>query len=189
MLCPKDNIVCNHRSIGTLTIDECPQCGGVWLEQSEVSTLLSSLAMPEASQLDEIFAEWEVIKSDGSAPADFWREDKLICPQDGAQMQKHYFAGTNIGLDQCQVCKGFWFDGGELQAVAAEVVPDMYEKAGQLMIREQIDWQKKMEEVQMKTANVITSLASPQALAFTLANLLVNFIIDRAQFARKQIDI
>ena len=39
-------------------------------------------------------------------------------------MKKHYFAGTLIGLDQCQVCKGFWLDGGELQAIAEEVKPN-----------------------------------------------------------------
>ena len=104
-------------------------------------------------------------------------------------MQKHYFAGTTIGLDQCQVCKGFWFDGGELQAVAAQVVPNAREEAGRLLIREQVDWQKKMEQAQANTATVITSLLSPQALAFTLANLLVNFVLDRMGDTRKALDV
>lgn len=124
MLCPKDNIVCDLVRLQDVDVDVCTKCQGVWIEQVEVKKLVNHLSIPDYSQVDELLKEWNVSESQGTAPVDFWKESKLICPVDRSQMQKHYFAGSNIGVDHCLVCKGFWLDGGELQAVAKYVRPN-----------------------------------------------------------------
>lgn len=124
MLCPKDNVVCDPILLQDVEVDVCPKCQGVWLEQLEVRKLIRHFTIPDHSDVDELLSTWERVEYTGTIPKDFWREDKLLCPRDGAQMSKHYFAGTLIGVDQCQLCKGFWLDGGELQAIAEEVQPN-----------------------------------------------------------------
>jgi Zn-finger nucleic acid-binding protein len=136
MLCPKDNVMCDVVMLQDVEVDVCPKCQGVWLEQVEVRKLVRHLTVPEYSTVDELLSEWEGAEHAGTLPRDFWAESKLICPKEGAQMQKHYFAGSDIGVDHCHVCKGFWLDGGELKAVASYVEPDVKEdELGRAVIR------------------------------------------------------
>lgn len=124
MLCPKDNVVCNPLFLQDVEVCVCSKCQGVWMEQTAVRKLIRHLAIPEYSDVDEALKNWGTLISEGTAPRDFWQEGKLTCPKEGAQMQKHYFAGSHIGVDHCLFCKGFWFDGGELQAIAELAKPD-----------------------------------------------------------------
>lgn len=111
MLCPKDNVVCNVRHLDDVEVDICPKCQGVWLEQQEVRNLIRHFSLPKYSSADELLAEWKTLENSGTPPENFWTEDKLTCTKDGSQMQKHYLAGSKIGVDQCQLCKGYWLDG------------------------------------------------------------------------------
>lgn len=130
MLCPKDSVGCITKQLDDVTVDVCPKCDGVWLEQSEVGNLVRHFMVPQYSSADELLAAWEHEEDRGTtSPKDFWVEAKLTCPHDRAQMQKHYFAGSSVGVDHCLVCKGFWLDGGELQAIASLTKSDPSKEA------------------------------------------------------------
>jgi Zn-finger nucleic acid-binding protein len=144
MQCPKDGVVLHRDILQDVEVDVCSRCYGVWLEESEVTALTRHFTIPEYTSADELLANWKQIEHTGTSPKDFWAESKHTCPRDGAQMQKHYFAGSSIGVDQCQVCKGFWLDGGELQAVAEYVGPDLEkDEFGRLVVRSWGDWEDK----------------------------------------------
>ncbi len=47
---------------------------------------------------------------------------RIDCPRDGAPMVKVDFnIDTEIILDYCRQCRGFWLDAGELEQIRAEV--------------------------------------------------------------------
>lgn len=184
MLCPKDNVVCDTRQLDGVEVDVCPKCQGVWLEQTEVQKLVRYLALPEHTDVDELLEKWENSGCGTTTPGDFWQEAKLICPKEGAQMQKHYFAGTGVGIDQCQVCKGFWLDGGELQAVAKLAAPNpAEEKIGMAMAslagRTQSDRLSRMRPKQVHGAGNIPPLSlSGVHPAFAILQILGSFFYD-----------
>lgn len=180
MLCPKDNLVCNRKKVGLVEIDFCSKCNGVWLEKSEVKNLISSLATPGQSTVDEELQSWEVAQSTGTLPKDFWVEDTVQCPQDGTVMKKHYFAGTMIGVDQCQVCQGFWFDGGELHAAAHLAMPDhQLEQAYRTLLRDNIEWENKVTELKMLPGNIASMLTNPVYAIAMVGTFLVQTFIDK----------
>ncbi len=49
------------------------------------------------------------------------REDKRICPVDGATLVKE--ATSELLIDRCPQCNGIWLDAGELEAIK-EVASD-----------------------------------------------------------------
>ena len=46
----------------------------------------------------------------------------MWCPADGAALRKT--RSGEILLDRCPVCKGVWFDAGELEAIQAAAKDD-----------------------------------------------------------------
>lgn len=144
MFCPKDKVPCDTKRFDDVVADVCSQCQGTWLEQVEVRRLVQHFTMPQFSNADDLLAKWDVAEHEGTLPEHFWSEDALRCPRDGKILQKHYFAGSKIGVDQCQACKGFWFDGGELHAVASYVAPNPeLDQAWRSFIRDEKAWREK----------------------------------------------
>ena len=179
MHCPKDKIPCDTKLLQDVNIDVCPKCDGVWLDKSEVRRLTRHFSLPEYSDVDELLEKWEVAENKGTVPKDFWQEDRLVCPVDGVKMKKHYFAGSHIGVDQCQVCEGFWLDGGELHAVAAYVGPDPnLDKAWQLYIQGDNEARKRLQEAELIPARLGLMMLSPRYVLFVIGNVVVQTIIN-----------
>lgn len=184
MLCPKDNVVCDTKQLDDVEIDVCPKCDGVWIEQHAVRNLVRHLSIPEYSNVDELLAEWEAIEHRGTAPKDFWSEDKLACPREGAQMQKHYFAGSRIGVDHCLICKGFWLDGGELHAVAEYVGPSPETDAlGRLVVRSWGDWEDK-GAVRLADAIpvLLVSVKNPFVGLYLIGHFMARWVVERVRW-------
>jgi Zn-finger nucleic acid-binding protein len=180
MLCPKDNIVCDPILLQDVEVDVCPKCQGVWLDNGEVRRLVRHLSVPEFSSVDELFKAWEVSERQGTTPIDFWVEDKLTCPKEGAQMQKHYFAGSHIGVDHCLICKGFWLDGGELQAVARYVEPNPeHDALGRILIRLMPVGEYSSTQWADGVPVVLFALKNPVAGIILLGKFFVNLFFDR----------
>ncbi len=189
MLCPKDNIVCDLVQLQDVSIDVCPRCLGVWLEQGEVRRLVRHLSIPEYSDVPRLLAEWDIFEHQGTPPKDFWREDTLVCTKDGAPMRKHYFAGTQIGIDQCQKCHRFWLDGGELHAIAAYVKPDHdLDRAWQSFIRDENEWRRKLQEAKTLPAQLLLMATNPKTLLVILASFVTRIVLDRLQEPDKTVE-
>ncbi len=148
--------------------------------------------MPSYTMVDELIDEWEISENKGTLPKDFWVEDKLKCPNGHGHMSKHYFAGSNIGVDQCQTCQGFWLDGGELKAVARDVKPNpQLDKAWQTAIRDAKELDKSIKELALLPATIAGYATYMKSMPIALAlavGLLLKFIVEKTIQADKELN-
>ena len=111
MDCPRDGGILEAKSFGEMSVQTCPVCGGMFLKHGQ----LNEIAGPTAGDL-----EFSTIDLDS-----FQHEDEygpIACPFDSAPMVKVDFnIDTNIILDYCKTCLGFWMDGKELARITEEV--------------------------------------------------------------------
>src|SRR5262245_10713472 len=91
---------------GGVLIDCCKTCNGVWLDPGEVF-----LFSRKPRQLEELLA----LETAGPAPSA--RE----CPRCRVALEEVPFLRSDLQVDRCPECEGYWFDAGELQeAVEAD---------------------------------------------------------------------
>lgn len=112
MECPRDSSQLEIERIQGADVLRCPMCGGMFLEHGHLNRVADSTSGDiEFSTLDQDTFEHE----DGPGP--------IECPRDaGIVMKKVEFnIGTNIILDWCESCRGFWLDSAELSRINAEV--------------------------------------------------------------------
>lgn len=77
-------------------IDECPKCGGAFLDENEVGKITGN------RRLNLLLTHYVGIDSDS----------QRICPSCGGVMDAEDAAG--IRVDVCLTCYGLWLDAGEL---------------------------------------------------------------------------
>lgn len=96
-----------------LSYDVCEKCGSLWLDRGE----LDKMAFQVAGSI-EFCSEEE---------ADIAARPRRICPRcDDVQLSPVRFLGeSDIVLDHCRNCGGFWLDGGELNLIDKELVKIM----------------------------------------------------------------
>lgn len=90
---------------GVIEIDQCPSCGGLWLDAEELRHLDDSLSI-----------DLEGITYTDISPTD--EDAALHCPRcEGApEMRKVYPAAyKDVVVDTCPECGGFWLDRNELR--------------------------------------------------------------------------
>lgn len=102
-------------------VHECGSCRGMFLAQGE----LNKVAEPTSGDL-----EFSSVDLDSFQHADV--RGPVACPQCGTAMKKVEFnIHTNILLDYCERCRGFWLDGEELDRINEEV-RELNDAAGEL---------------------------------------------------------
>ncbi len=96
-----------------MAYDICEGCGSLWLDAGELDKM--------AFQVDGSI-EFSSREADEQA-----KEKARGCPRcPGERMEKVAFLGhSDILLDRCGNCGGFWLDGGELDSINAELTKIM----------------------------------------------------------------
>jgi 2-aminomuconate deaminase len=111
IFCPRCRKVTKETTVDDATVHACTYCSGMFLHRGQ----LNKIAEPTAGDL-----EFSTIDLDS-----FQHEDAygpLQCPQCDTRMHKVEFnIYTNIILDYCRQCGGFWLDGRELDRINEEV--------------------------------------------------------------------
>ena len=109
MICPKCNVKMKLVREGGIETDECPKCGGIWVDSFEEKAALRM--KPEVFTLDEIRDLRRVYKPMG-------RVEKVKyykCPRCAKLMwRKNYLRFSGIIVDKCKE-HGTFFDKGELE--------------------------------------------------------------------------
>lgn len=102
--CPKCGADMARHTHGSLTIDRCQTCSGLWLDALELQRLLERPQTPRAVDTGA--------PRTGSPPS----PRRLQCPRDKSPliamsdpMQRH------VRYEQCSVCGGLFLDAGELR--------------------------------------------------------------------------
>ena len=97
--CPKCHepmIVAEH---GSVEIDSCAACGGVWLDGGELEALLGTAAPPKPHPDPDL------------------GPPELDCPICVSKLVKDRYARTDVVVDKCPHGDGIWLDAGELEQV------------------------------------------------------------------------
>ena len=116
VLCPNCDSILSRRRFGTVTLDICGDCTGVWLDAGELSTL-TQFRPNELAQLQEAAGKY----SGGSVQ---WKLNPTpLCPRccvGMVQPQQVYASG--VQLEQCEQCNGLWVDAGQLASLSRHYV-------------------------------------------------------------------
>lgn len=112
MNCPKDEGPLTKRELGGAAASWCARCGGMFLERGE----LNRVAGPTHGDLEFSTVDLDSFQHDDES-------GPIACPaHTGHQMKKVEFnILSNIILDYCDECGGFWVDGRELARIRDEV--------------------------------------------------------------------
>ena len=108
---------------GTLTLDTCPRCGGLWFERGEVGQLTtrkpSSLRSHVTTRTDRVrppcLGCHSPLDRDAEKCGVCGQRNVLHCPSCDREMDRREHAG--LVLDFCRHCHGVWFDNAELSAI------------------------------------------------------------------------
>ena len=112
MNCPRDASPLQSEHIQNADVLRCPVCGGMFLEHGDLNRVAASTSGDlEFSTLDQDTFQHD----DGAGLTE--------CPRDRDVMMKkvEFNIGTNIILDWCETCRGFWLDANELVRINEEV--------------------------------------------------------------------
>ncbi len=109
--CPVDDFTLKSESYEGVTIDVCPHCGGVWLDQGELEQLQANQdddfrGLP-TSVMDTVSAAVELGKAASEAPR------RCVTCADPL-IKKEYGFASQVMIDQCPKGHGMWLDKGEL---------------------------------------------------------------------------
>jgi Zn-finger nucleic acid-binding protein len=109
MLCPNENSAMRQVKVDshygqTVLLDQCPDCGGIWFDTSE-------LYMAKQGQADRI----EEIDAALLQAHSVIKNPERLCPRDQAKLVRFidpYFP-KDIYIERCPLCGGLWLNRGE----------------------------------------------------------------------------
>lgn len=113
---------CRDRS-GSLTLDHCSRCGGIWFELGEVQRLAAEQSESLWSQIPvrterqgaQCHSCRALLDRDAPACGACGAKTQLCCPACDTRMLPVRY--TTLTLDVCKRCQGVWFDHHELEAI------------------------------------------------------------------------
>ncbi len=116
MHCPTCKVKMHTVAMDTVTIDECPQCGGIWFDRGEFDDVLESTD-PDLAWLD----------------VGFWKNhndfkvstDDLTCPKcKQLYLTRLEDPTTSTAAASCSNCRGIWLDTDQLHRII-EAIADI----------------------------------------------------------------
>lgn len=121
MSCPRclSNLV--EGRIGALTAHVCPRCVGVWLTTDMTWKVADGLDETTLTELRE--------GAERARAAVDETPDELPCPCCDKAMRRQRLARAALDVDVCDA-HGTWYDRGEIERIAAIVVPTGHDRHG-----------------------------------------------------------
>ena len=116
-VCSKD---LRPTNIGSIAVDECPQCKGLWFEDKELR-----LAKDETAD-DLRWMDFEIWKH----PERFQVEPRhLKCPNCKIDLAAIQYGSTKVTVDCCQKCRGIWLDRNEFNRILEALTEELTSKS------------------------------------------------------------
>ena len=103
LLCPACQEKMRPVEIGTITIDECRFCDGLWLDRDEPEQLAKMDILGQHLLQPMTFDDSRKVKKDG----------ERVCPRCEDQLRE--YRHNDVTVDICPKCRGMFLDRGELQ--------------------------------------------------------------------------
>jgi Zn-finger nucleic acid-binding protein len=112
-VCPDCRIEMEVQRYYGVTVDVCPACAGLWLDEGELRALM---------QIDPLIL---LSIEDRALPDVQYNPDETVqrrCPRCAIPLHPYrYLYDSPVELDGCEQCHGIWVDNGELRKVYAEL--------------------------------------------------------------------
>src|SRR5437762_2861165 len=106
--CPRCQTMLTEVQIGSVRVEGCNGCGGVWFDNAELGAVANTAATDLLALEDQFL------------PGTFapQRQTQMVCPTCHVALFEFEFPHSpGVRLDACPQCKGVWADDGELQAL------------------------------------------------------------------------
>lgn len=118
MTCPKCSSPMEIVTVGSVEVDRCTACGGLWFD------LLEEEVVKRAGAADRIDASRPATEAEQHRPA-------ARCPRCRVPLLRMVDAGQpHIWYESCAVCFGSFFDAGEFRDLADETIGDLIRRWG-----------------------------------------------------------
>jgi Zn-finger nucleic acid-binding protein len=127
--CPKCKDELIPKNVGTIEIDECQKCKGVWYDKDELSQA------KDASDSDLNWLDFEIWKHEDqfkSTPC------ALSCPVCQQPMVSIEYGKSKVIINYCQSCKGTWLDKEEYKNIIDALEQELLTKSFPDYIKETI---------------------------------------------------
>ncbi len=111
--CPRCQMDLEAVSENGVEVDVCRRCNGLFLDRGEMAKLVptSKGDIEYCTESDDVV---EDMKQD---------DHPCVCPSctDNTMRKVEFLSYSEVILDFCDECGGFWLDGGELERIRAEL--------------------------------------------------------------------
>ena len=105
MRCPHCDKTLDRETLHGETVDRCPSCEGIWLDQSELRAVVERARPADAPKAD--------------APSPNPCCDGLACPRCGGWLAAFNYAyDSGVMIQRCGSCHGVWLEPGQLGLLA-----------------------------------------------------------------------
>lgn len=127
--CPKCKINLTPKTIGTVEVDECSKCKGIWFDKDELRQV------KDASDSDLNWLDFEIWKH-----ADQFKSTPCVhsCPTCKEPMVTLEYGKSNVVIDYCPSCKGTWLEKDELKKIIKALEEELLTKSFSDYIKETI---------------------------------------------------
>ena len=133
--CPKCSSDLKVKVIGSIEVDECESCKGIWLDKGELKQA-KDLADPNLNWLDfEIWKHPEKFSS---------KEGAIKCPTCDIPTVGIEYGHTGVYVDYCTNCQGVWLDKDELPNIIEALEHDINEKTFSEYVHDSIEEAKEL---------------------------------------------
>lgn len=133
--CPKCGVELKTKVLGSIEVDECESCKGVWLEKGELEEVKEETD-PNLDWLDfEIWKHPEKFKS-GSAGVD--------CPVCGTRTASLEYGDTGVEINYCATCQGIWLEKDELPKIIESLEDEIARKTLSDYFKESVEEAKEI---------------------------------------------
>jgi Zn-finger nucleic acid-binding protein len=115
MHCPACDQTLRPLKTGTVMLDVCHDCGGIWFDHRELEKVNADHPNADDVVADFTYNPLTRVDENRARP----------CPRcDGVTLEKKlYDLGSGVIMDRCPQCKGIWLDQGELEKIRESIRP------------------------------------------------------------------
>jgi len=169
MNCPVCRVKMMVEDYEGITIDVCPKCQGVWLDDRELKEIVKRRGKrPSPEQIDEVKSKSGLTR----IPQEELKR-RIICPKCGCRMKPiNYSYCSGIIINKCPINDGVWLDQSEIEKV--QTFSEGWEEEMKKS-REQYPRLSSRSGESTREKDSISEMVSPQR--FALINALIRKIV------------
>ena len=118
--CPKCEIALTPKAIGSLEVEECKLCRGVWFDKDKLRQA-KDIIDSDLNWMDfEIWTNEEKFKTTGSG---------IVCPVCDIKTQSIDYDSTGVKVDCCSSCHGIWLDENKFSKIIDSLEQELVSKS------------------------------------------------------------